>query len=64
MEIFIEMHGRFSPATAIEIARELEPFKPGWVEEPVPPEDQDALERAARDITHSCGDRRTNLYTL
>ena len=50
VEIFIEMHGRFSPATAIEIARELEPFKPGWVEEPVPPEDHDALERAARDI--------------
>ena len=50
VEIFIEMHGRFSPATAIEIARELEPFNPGWVEEPVPPEDQDALERAARDI--------------
>ena len=50
VEIFIEMHGRFSPATAIEIARELEPFKPGWVEEPVPPEDLDALERAARDI--------------
>ena len=30
-EILIEMHGRFNPATAIEMARELERFThPGW----------------------------------
>src|ERR671917_543859 len=37
-EILIEMHGRFNPATAVELARELERFAPSWVEEPVPPE--------------------------
>jgi len=34
-EIMIEMHGRFSPAVAAEIAVELEPFAPAWLEEPV-----------------------------
>lgn len=43
VDIFIEGHGRFSPATAIELARELEEFKPGWFEEPIPPEDLASL---------------------
>jgi galactonate dehydratase len=46
-EILVEMHGRFNPATAIEIARELEPFRPGWIEEPVPPENLRALKKVA-----------------
>lgn len=49
-EILIEMHGRFNPATAVEMSRELEPFKPGWVEEPVPPENLAALKKAAEKI--------------
>jgi galactonate dehydratase len=36
VQIMIEMHGRFSPAAAAEIAAELEPFAPAWLEEPVP----------------------------
>ncbi len=43
IELFIEAHGRFSPATSIAIARELERFQPGWYEEPVPPENTGAL---------------------
>ena len=43
VELFIEAHGRFSPATSIAIARELERFDPGWYEEPVPPEDVESL---------------------
>jgi galactonate dehydratase len=35
-EILLEMHGRFSPATAVEMARMLEPYGLGWIEEPVP----------------------------
>lgn len=49
-EILLEMHGRFSPATAIEMARMLEPFGLGWVEEPVPPVNLKALRRAADGI--------------
>ena len=47
VEILIEMHGRFNPVTAVEIARALAPFKPGWLEEPVPPENLRALKKAA-----------------
>ncbi len=50
VELLIEMHGRFSPATAIRIARDLEPFEPSWVEEPVPPDNLKALAKAARHI--------------
>jgi galactonate dehydratase len=50
VELLIEMHGRFSPATAIKISSELEPFEPSWVEEPVPPDNLAALEKAARSI--------------
>jgi galactonate dehydratase len=47
VEILVEMHGRFNPVTAIEIARELAPFKPSWYEEPVPPENIRALKKVA-----------------
>ncbi len=46
-DIFVEMHGRFSPAVAIGLAQDLEPFKPGWFEEPVPPENLAALKKVA-----------------
>jgi len=50
VEILIEMHGRFSPATAVDLAQDLEPFKPSWLEEPVPADNLDALEKAASKI--------------
>ncbi|HEV3448493.1 MAG TPA: mandelate racemase/muconate lactonizing enzyme family protein, partial [Gemmataceae bacterium] len=50
VELLIEMHGRFSPATAIRISRDLEPFEPTWVEEPVPADNIKALAKAARHI--------------
>jgi galactonate dehydratase len=50
-ELFIEMHGRFTPATAVRVARELEPFRPGWIEEPVPPYNARALARVAERVS-------------
>ncbi|WP_062205362.1 mandelate racemase/muconate lactonizing enzyme family protein [Streptomyces sp. NBRC 109706] len=50
-ELLLEMHGRFSPATAIRLARELEPFAPSWLEEPVPPENLKALKKVAEKTT-------------
>jgi galactonate dehydratase len=47
VEILIEMHGRFNPATAIELAKDLAPFKPSWYEEPVPPENISALKKVS-----------------
>src|SRR5438552_9711984 len=49
-EVFVEMHGRFTPAQAIAIARELEPYRPGWIEEPVPPDNISSLVKVARKV--------------
>jgi galactonate dehydratase len=50
-ELLVEMHGRFTPATAIAVARELERYDPAWIEEPVPPENLAALEKVARRVS-------------
>lgn len=42
-EILIEAHGRMAPSTSVMMGRELERFEPAWYEEPVPPEDIEAL---------------------
>lgn len=59
VEILVEMHGRFNPATAIRIAGLLAPFRPGWIEEPVPPENLKALAKVAAhtDIPIATGER-------
>ncbi len=44
-EILLEMHGRFSPATAVEMVRMLEPYGISWAEEPVPPTNLKALKK-------------------
>src|ERR1041384_5785730 len=51
--------GRFSAATAIRIAGLLEPYRPGWIEEPVPPENLKALAKVAEhtDIPIATGER-------
>ncbi|MEU8892334.1 mandelate racemase/muconate lactonizing enzyme family protein [Streptomyces sp. NPDC048442] len=46
-ELMLEMHGRFNPSTAVRLAKDLAPFKPAWLEEPVPPENLKALEKVA-----------------
>lgn len=50
VEIMVEMHGRFNPATAIEMAQELARYKPSWFEEPVPPENLAALQKVSQAI--------------
>lgn len=42
-ELMIEMHGRFTPRTALSLARDLERLNPAWIEEPVPPDNPKAL---------------------
>jgi len=36
--LMVEMHARFNVASAVRIAKALEPSNPFWLEEPVPPE--------------------------
>ncbi len=67
VEILIEMHGRFNPVTAVEFARELAPFKPSWLEEPVPPENIAAQKKAADAIASlgipvATGERLHTMY--
>jgi len=47
-QVFVEMHGRFAPHQAVEIARAIEKYQPGWIEEPCRPDDPGALEMVAR----------------
>jgi galactonate dehydratase len=51
VELFIEMHGRFTASQATALARDLERFAPGWIEEPVPPDQPGALARVAAHTT-------------
>ena len=51
VKIMVEMHGRFTPATASAVAKLLEPFDPEWIEEPTPPENPLAY-RSVRSATH------------
>ena len=63
VDLLIEGHGRFNVPTGIKIAKELEPFKPMWFEEPVPPDNLEAL-KAVRDkspVAISAGERLYNL---
>ena len=67
IDIFIEMHCRFNPITAIEMIRELAPFKPGWAEEPVPPDNLKALKKVAAAVNGlgvpiATGERLHTLY--
>ncbi|HYM69270.1 MAG TPA: mandelate racemase/muconate lactonizing enzyme family protein [bacterium] len=51
IELFVEMHGRFTASQATALARDLERFAPGWIEEPVPPDQPGALARVAAHTT-------------
>ncbi|MEU6721410.1 mandelate racemase/muconate lactonizing enzyme family protein [Nonomuraea sp. NPDC046802] len=59
VELMVEMHGRFTAATAARVARAIEEFDPAWIEEPVPPYDVPGLRqvRAATSIPIATGER-------
>jgi len=59
VQIMVEMHGRFSPGVAAQVAVLLEPYHPEWIEEPVPPENAASLARvrAATRLTIATGER-------
>jgi galactonate dehydratase len=59
VQIMVEMHGRFTPAVAVGVARLLEPYQPEWIEEPVAPENPKSLARvrAATTLPIATGER-------
>ena len=62
VDLLIEGHGRFNIPTAVKIAKELEQFHPMLFEEPVPPDNLDALREVKErsSVAISAGER---LYT-
>ena len=51
VDLLIEGHGRFDPLISVRIGRRLEPFNPGWFEEPVPSSQIDDLAAIAAKLT-------------
>jgi galactonate dehydratase len=50
VDIMVDLHGRTWPEMAIQYAERLAPYRPWFFEEPVPPENVDALAQVARAI--------------
>ncbi|MFC1712811.1 mandelate racemase/muconate lactonizing enzyme family protein [Candidatus Poribacteria bacterium] len=43
IDVAIDMHGRYDTSAAIRVAQAMEPYNLMWLEEPVPPENIDAM---------------------
>lgn len=50
VDLLIECHGRFNMWSAIRMAQKLEPFDPFFYEEPIPPDNIDAMAEVQRSI--------------
>ncbi|MBV9390814.1 MAG: galactonate dehydratase [Verrucomicrobia bacterium] len=59
IDIMIDFHGRTYPGTAIQLINAVEEFRPYFCEEPVPPENVEALVevRQAVRVPIACGER-------
>jgi galactonate dehydratase len=59
VQILIELHGRFTSSTAVQVAGLLEPYAPEWIEEPVAPENPEVMKRvrAGTSLTIASGER-------
>jgi galactonate dehydratase len=58
VDLAVDMHGRYDATTGKRVAKALEPFNLLWLEEPVPPENIDAM-RDVRESTSTpicCGE--------
>lgn len=51
VELLVEVHGRLAPSEAIRIGNAMEPYRPFVYEEPVPPQNIDALQRVAESVS-------------
>ena len=66
VDLLIECHGRFNPTTALLISRELEQFKPMFMEEPCVPDniDSTAYVRKHSHIPIAAGERGYTKYAF
>jgi 2-dehydro-3-deoxyphosphogalactonate aldolase len=63
-DILIGTHGQITTASAIRLAKVLEPYDPLWFEEPVPPENTKEMAKVARStkIPIATGERLTTVF--
>lgn len=63
-DLLFGTHGQMTPASAIRLAKRLEPYDPLWFEEPVPPGHSEAMARVADNtsIPVATGERLTTKY--
>jgi len=63
-DLLFGTHGQMTPASAIRLAKRLEPYDPLWFEEPVPPGQAEAMARVAlkTSIPIAAGERLTTKY--
>jgi 2-dehydro-3-deoxyphosphogalactonate aldolase len=63
-DLLFGTHGQMTPASAVRLAKRLEPFDPLWFEEPVPPGQSEAMAQVARktSIPVATGERLTTKY--
>ena len=63
-DILIGTHGQMTTASAIRLAKVLEPFRPLWFEEPVPPENTKEMAKVARStsIPIATGERLSTVF--
>jgi galactonate dehydratase len=50
VELLVEVHGRLTPSEAIRVGSALEPYRPFFFEEPVPPQNIDAMLKVSQSI--------------
>jgi galactonate dehydratase len=64
VDIMVDCHGRHSLANALEFCRVLAPYRPYFVEEPVPPENVDVMAevRKMSPVPIATGERRVTRY--
>ena len=64
VDIMVDCHGRHSLANALEFCRVLAPYRPYFVEEPVPPENVDVMAEVRRmsPVPIATGERRVTRY--
>ena len=64
VDIMVDCHGRHSLGNAVEFCRVLAPYRPYFIEEPVPPENVDVMAEVRRSspVPIATGERRVTRY--
>ena len=64
VDLMLELHRRLTPAEAITFAQAVADYRPGWLEDPIRPENIDGMAEVARKspVPIATGERYFNIY--